>query len=335
MSVVFTGTYQGSFVSTGVSVFIPLPAGVDYMMVRNRTQSYAAGAGQGVEFFWQLGMTQGLGTIYTKTSSTNALAIGQIAANAGFFLQDTAYSIPGPSVAITGISGAQPPVVATGTTTGLIAGSTVVRIFSTVGALQLQGLDFTVGTVVGSTSFTLAYMTAIAAASPGAGSYRIIPFDPYFYPTIRYITNISQASQAIVTLSVTHGYQVGQKIRLIIPTVTSVAYGMTELNDVEATIVAVGQADANGITNTITIDQNTTGFTAFAFPLTTAPGFTPAQVVPIGENTAVALNLDVNILSDSTVNTAQFGMLLMAGSGSPAGSSADIIDWIAGKSCNV
>ena len=110
---------------------------------------------------------------------------------------------------------------------------------------------------------------------------------------------------------------------------------MTELNDVEATIVAVGQADANGITNTITIDQNTTGFTAFAFPLTTAPGFTPAQVVPIGENTAVALNLDVNILSDSTVNTAQFGMLLMAGSGSPAGSSADIIDWIAGKSWNV
>lgn len=335
MSVVFTGTYQGTFTSTGVNKFIYLPAGVDYMYVRNRTQSYASASGQGVEFYWQLGMTQGRGTIYTKTAATNALAIGQIAANSGFFLQDTSVQTPGASVALTGITSANPPVVNTGSTAGLVASSTVVRIFNTVGALQLGGLDFTVGTVVANTSFTLAYMAAIASANPGAGTYRIIPFDPIYYPRRRIITKISQAAQAIVTLSVTHGYTVGQVVRFIVPTVTALAYGMTELDGLQGTIVAVGAADADGITNTITVDIDTSGFTAFAFPLTTAPGFSPAQIVPIGENTAEALILNANILSDATINQAQYGMLLVAGSASPAGANADVIDWVAGKSWNV
>lgn len=334
MGVVFTGTYQGTFTSTGSNVFINLPAGVDYMYVRNRTQSYASASGQGVEFYWQLGMTQGRGTIYTKTASTNALAIAQIAANAGFFLQDTALSAPGPALALSAISGAQPPVVLTSATASLVNGA-VVRIFNVAGAQQLGGLDFTIGGVTPSTSFTLAYMQAIAAASPGAGTFRVIPFDPYFYPTVRTITNISNASQAIVTLSVTHGYQVGQKVSFRVPAVTSVAFGMVELDGMYGTIVAIGQADANSITNTITVDIDTSGFSAFAFPLTTDPGFSPAQVVPVGENTAAALALNVNILSDATLNIAQYGMLLTAGAASPAGANNDIIDWVAGKSWNV
>lgn len=335
MSVVFSGTWSGSFTSTGLNTFIPLPAGVDWMRVTNETVSAAAGAGTGASFEWRLGMAQGRGLVYNKTAATDAIAVQQIAAGLGFFLQDTSITAPGASVALTGITNANPPLVNTGSTAGLVANSSIVRIYSTVGALQLGGLDFTVGAIVANTSFTLRYMQAIANANPGAGSYRIIPFNPYFYPSTRIITKISQAAQAIVTLSVDHSYVVGQKITFKVPTVTAVAYGMTALDGVTATIVAIGAADADGITNTITVDINTTAMTAFAFPLTAAPGFTPAMVIPAGENTAQALSSGTNILSDATVNTAQSGMLLMGAATGPAGVVGNVISWIAGKSFNL
>jgi len=333
MSVVFSGTNQGYFTSTGSPEIINLPSSVDWMRVYNLTTSYASGANTGVEFYWQRGMTQGQGTIYTKTSSTNALTVGQIAAQSGFYLVDTTVNVPSAAVATTGISGAVPPVVTTGSTAGLNTGD-IVRLYNPAGALQLGGIDFTIGTIVANTSFTLANMAAIAAATPGAGYWRRIPYNPYYYPRNRYITKISQATNAIVTLSVTHSFTVGQKIRFIIPTVTSLAYGMTALNEVEATIIAVNQADANGATNTITVNIDTTGMSAFAFPLTTNTPFTPAQVVPVGENTATALTYNTNLLSDATVNTGIVGMQLMAGTLSPAGSASDVIYWVAGKSFN-
>lgn len=331
MSVVFSGTTQGRFTSDGQAAQLAFPTGVDYIHVYNLTQANSAGVGQGVQFYWQLGMGQGLGLIYTKTATTNALSISQVAANAGFYLIDTTVNIPGPSLALTGITSANPPVVNTSNTSSLNQDD-IVRIFSTVGAKQLGGLDFTVQSIVPGTSFALAYMAQIASANPGAGTFRRIPFNPYFYPENRYITKITQATQAIVTLSVDHAFTVGQSIRLIVPTVTATTYGMTELDGVEATIIAIDQADNDGVTNTITIDVDTTGFTAFAFPLTTSPGFTPAQVVPIGENTATALNLGANILGDATINTGFFGIQLQAGAGSPAGVTNDIIYFVAGKS---
>jgi hypothetical protein len=334
MSVVFSGTNQGRFTSTGGITNLELPSGVDWLWIKNLTVSYAAGAGAGAEFYWQLGMPQGQGTIYTKTATTNALAVSQLAAGTGFFLVNNTVNLPGPSLSLTGITSGNPPVVNT-TNTGSLASETIVRIFNTVGAQQLGGLDFSIDNVIASTSFELAYMPAIANANPGAGTFRVIPYNPYFYPSSRYITKISQATQAIVTLSVDHGYLVGQVVRLIVPTVSAAAYGMTELNGVQATIVAIDQDDVDGDTNTITIDQDTTAFTAFSFPLTTDPGFTPAQVVPMGENTAQALASNVYILSDATNNTGFFGIQLIAGANSPAGVTNDQIYWVAGKSFDV
>ena len=331
MSVVFSGTNQGRFTSTGANVVIQLRSDLDWMWVKNYTVSIAAGAGAGAEFYWQRGMAQGRGLVYSKTAVTGALAVAQIAANSGFYLVDSSVNLPGPSLALTGITAGNPPVVNTANTASLSNGD-IVRIFNTVGAKQLGGLDFTIGALSAGVSFTLAFMAQIASANPGAGTFRRIPYNPYFYPSSRYITKISQATQAIVTLSVTHSYTVGQVVRLIVPTVTALAYGMTALDGLQATIVAINQADADGVTNTITIDIDTTGFSAFAFPLTTAPGFTPAQVVPMGENTAEALLLGANILGDATVNTAYIGIQLVAGALAPAGVAEDVIYWVAGKS---
>jgi hypothetical protein len=334
MSVVFTGTNQGSFISSGEPEILQIPTNLDWIWVKNLTVSYAAGADTGAEFYWQRGMDNGRGTIYTKTAGTNALQVGEIAANAGFFLVNNTINIPGPSLALTGITNGNPPVVETINTGSLVTGD-VVRIFHTVGALQLGGLDFTINNIVGGTSFDLAYMAQIANANPGAGTFRVIPFNPYFYPRVRTITKISQAAQAIVTLSVDHQFTVGQSVRFIIPAVNAVSFGMTQLNGVEATIVEIGQADADGITNTITVDVDTTGFTAFEFPLTAAGAFTPAQVVPVGENTATALATGNDILGDSTENRGFIGIQLQAGADSPAGVDNDEIMWVAGKSFNV
>jgi len=334
MSVLFSGTNQGSFVSTGQAETIQLPSGVDWMWVRNLTTSYAAGAGNGVEYYWQLGMVQGRGTIYSKTAVTDAITVDEIAVGEGFFLVNNTVNIPGGAVAVTGITNGNPPVVNTGSTAGLVDGS-IVRIFDTVGALQLAGYDFTIDNIVADTSFELAYMAQIANANPGAGTYRRIPFNPYFYPSSRYITKITQDDRAIVTLSVTHNYEIGQKIRFVIPTVTATRFGMTELNGVEATIFDINQPDDDGVTNTITVDVDTTGFTAFEFPLTGSGPFTPAQVIPIGENTADALAASENILSDATENRGFFGITLQAGLDSPAGSEDDVIYWVAGISFSV
>ncbi len=335
MSVVFTGTNQGRFTSTGANVTIQLRSDLDYMWVFNETVAYAAGAGDGAWFYWQRGMAQGRGVVESKTAVTGALAVAQIAANSGFYLVDSSVNLPGPSLSLTGITAGNPPVVNTANTSSLSNGD-IVRIFRTVGALQLAGLDFTIGNLSAGVSFELAYMAQIASANPGAGTFRRIPYNPYFYPSSRYITKIivdpANSAQAIVTLSVDHSYTVGQVVRLIVPVVTALAYGMTALDGLQATIVAIGDADADGITNTITINIDVSGFSAFAFPLTTAPGFTPAQVVPMGENTAQALLSGANILGDATENRAYIGIQLVAGALSPAGVAEDVIYWVAGKS---
>lgn len=356
--VVFSGSTAGSFTSTGVPYFISIPEGFDYLVVKNQSvlqsSTYPtanAKSGFGAEFeFWPATDTQGQGTVYVQEATLGALISYEIAVGSGFYAQNTTINNPGPSVGITAITnGATPPVVSTPSVAGLIPFSSVVRIFSTVNAQQLGGIDFTVGTIAGGPTFTLAYMSEIATAGT-TGTYRVIPYDPYIYPPARTITAIAPGPNCVVplspnvtviTLSVTHTYKVGQKVRLIVPAVTGAAFGMTELNEMQVTIVSIGNEDFNGLTNTITVDVNSTSFTAFAWPLTTDPTFTQAQVVPIGENTAIAnnnlffpANSGVNPFNDAWNNIGQVGVMLMAGAQSPAGQSGNIINWIAYKAYN-
>ena len=330
MSVVFSGTNQGSFTSDGTTKILQIRADVDWINVYNTT---IAAANQttavGVQYYWQRGFPAGSMIKYFKSNAANATNLTQYITTGGFTLVNNTINVPGASVALTSITNATPPVVATGNTAGLSNGD-VVRIFNTTGGQQLGGLDFTIGAIIANTSFTLAFMRAIVAAT--TGTFRRIPYDPYFYPPTRVISKISQATQAIVTFTVTHAYTIGQKIRFVMPTVSTLAYGMTELNGVEATIVNINQADTNGVTNTITIDVDTSSFTAFAWPLTADPVHTPAQVVPVGENTAAAIAAGVNVLGDSEVNQGYIGIALTGGAGSPGGANGEVIYWVAGKS---
>jgi hypothetical protein len=319
----------GSFTqpATAVNQIIAIPSNCDSLDIYNYTQASLTG-GNGYHFRWQRGFPVPTVGIYEAVGGGSAVTAGVTVAGA-FTLYDPSANPVGAlnngSTGVTAVSTATPPVVTVGSTAGMAPGS-VVRMIDVTSAQQLGGIDFTVGYgTFNATHFSLDYMSTLATAGT-TGSFYPILFNPLFYPVRRTITNITQAANAVITLSVTHGYQVGQEVRINCPA----ACGMTQIDGMQGAIIAIDTATGNGH-NTITVNINTTGFSAFTFPITTAVPFTPAEVVPIGEDTATALNLNQNILSDATVNTGYYGMILAAGALLPAGVAGDVIFWQSNK----
>lgn len=320
---------QGRFTSTGASVTLSIRSDVDWIKVYNVTQGAASQTtALGVKYYWQRGFPAGAKWTTFKSNAVNAANLESYTTSLGFTLIDSSVQTPGVlNATITAISAAAIPVVSNSGTNGLAAGD-VVRLTNVAGAQQVGGMDFTVGNNTLTTgTFSLDYMAQIVAGT--TGSWRKINFNPIFYPRRRFVTKISQAAQAVVTLSVTHGYSVGQEIRMVVPA----AFGMVEMNNLQATIVAINTTVTSG--NTVTLNVDSSAFTAFAFPLTAAVPFTYAEIVPIGEDTATALSLSQDILSDATINQSLLGIQLQGGASCPAGVASDVIYWVAGKSFSV
>ena len=330
-----TTIWQGEFTSNQADKYIVLRGGVEWMSVVNWTQSVATNADYGCHYYWQRGMADGLGLVYYHPAADATLAVAATAAGAGFTYIDTSDTTPGANRAVTASTNVVAPVFDTGNTAGLAIGS-IVRVNTLTGAAgasvrSLCSWDFQVGAVTLNTDFTMAYNMQQAPGLAGtAGFYRIIPYDPIFYPRWRYIVNITQAVNAIVHTSVDHGYTVGQTIRINLP---SPAFGMVEIHGVEGIVTAV-------TAGTITTNIDTTGFAAFVFALPAALPFTMPTVVPVGMDMGTAIAGAVDILADATYNTAIIGMRLHVGtvanpnegSLSPAGHQDDVIKWRAGKS---
>ena len=320
---------QGEFVSTGANVPIIMRSDVDWMHVINWTQSLANNINTGVEFWWQRGMPAYDGLCYYHVaadhtlSSNGCIALG----GTGFQLFDTSANPYGPNVAITRIPANG--VVLTANTANLFIGSTV-RFNNVLAGLQhCNDMLYNVTAVVANTSFTIVPALNNIDTGVTTGNYQIVLYPELFYPRNRRITNITQAALPIVTTAIAHGLTAGQEVRFEIPAVTNVAYGMTQLNNLVATVVLVIDAW------NFVIDIDTTAFTAFAFPLSANVPFTYAQMVPVGENTSAGLLAGANILADATQNVGSIGISLMAGAYGPAGAQGDVIKWVAGKSFNV
>lgn len=324
---------QGTFTqgATASKIRIPLVSDVDFMHVYNITQmTNAQTTAVGVQYYWQRGFPNGAMIEYKKSNAANAANLTVYATTGGFTLIDTTVQTPGAlnngSTGISAITNATPPVVTVGSTAGMAAGS-VVRLYNTTGADAFGGLDFTVGyNTFSPTQFDLSYMSAGGVGT--AGSFRVIPYNPIFYPRVRYIASISKAAQAVVVTTVTHGYQRGMKIRFRVPAI----YGMVEMDGLEGTIVAV---DTTTTVNSFTVDIDSSAFTTFAFPANGNQPFTPAQAIPDGEDTAYAATNSLNQLVDAYKNVAYIGIELAAGANSPAGAANDVIYWVAGKSDSV
>lgn len=311
---------QGNFTSTGGNYTVQLRSDLDWMRVYNLTQSAGSTSGRAVEFFWMRGMPAGYGLKYYRGGSDKSV-FSDYVSTGGFSLIDSSVQTPGAlNSTVSAISTATPPVVTASSTAGLAAGS-IVRFVNVLGAQQFGGIDFEIDTVNANTNFRLPFAPTIGAGT--SGSFRPIPFDPIYYPRRRYITAITAANPAVVTMSVSHGYTVGQKVRFTVPA----AYGMIEMDGRTATVTGI-----NTTTNTITTDIDASAFTSFSFPLTTAVPFSPALVVPVGE---AASSTYANLLDDATINTSYIGMVLYGGAAAAAGSASDVIYWTAGKSFNM
>ena len=308
MSVPINAFVSGTFTSDGTIKNLSLPSGYNRLDLYDISDFSDASS---TSVFTATGTSSmpADAAIYAIGNGGSSVLAPKYTATGGFtFISDSANQALGAATFLTAsasaINRANPAVALTGTTTGLVASSTVVRLYNTVGMEQIAGMDFTVGTIVGATSFQLKYLNnsgfaANCVASGADAFFRIVPSDPRYYPRRRFITAISSSgTSSIITMSVTHGFVAGEAIRVIVPS----AFGMTQMNGLIGNITAVSTAN-----NTITVDIDSSAFTAFAFPTsaTAAAGVTFAQVAPVGET---ANGTYANSLNDATVNQSFSGV---------------------------
>lgn len=312
---------QGGFTADGNAKTLKLRSDIDWIEVINLTNTLGTEQDHGFRYYWQRGM----GTYATTEYHPAADATAAITYTASSFdLIDTSAYELGASTAVTAGTNATRPVYSTGSTAGLATGS-IVRVFST-NHDTIDGLDFSIDTLIANTSFRLANTLATApGVIAGAGFYRLVAPNVEIYsmftPSNRNIANITQAASAVVTTLVDHNYAVGQAVTFRVDADS----GMTQINALVGNITAV-------TTSTFTVDIDSTGFTAFNFPLPAVAPYTPASVVVVGDEHGSTV--DQNAVG-KMYNQAYIGMVLQPGALMPAGEADDVIKWKAGKSFSV
>jgi len=336
---------SGSFVgATGVDKVLQLRSDVDWMKTYNYT-TMAAGvaATTAIEHTWFRGMAarDGLFSAYiggALVTSSCATQRGLGVYSEGFTRLDSSAQTLGASVQVNGIAAGGVPPVVTAANVATLTNGNIVRLYNITGGQQLGGVDFSIDTLnIGAGTFRLPGMSPIVLAGAGAPSaYRKVYYNPLYYPRNRTISAITQAANAQVTTTVAHGLTVGQEVRFSIPEITALAFGMIELDRTNAIVATVVDA------YNFTINVDTTAMTAFAFALTAdvGPGMSFPQIIPFGIDMNTALAANVDYLADATVNQGYIGMLLGANTAGgvnycPAGITADVIYWVAGKSENL
>lgn len=331
----FTIWTQGTFTqpATAINQIIPLPSGADYFKTFNITQNAITGAGTAIQGEWYGGglYANNDGIVWTKSNATNVMSATSFA-NAGGngFTYVNSYPTPGTALTGTTITNATPAVA---TVANTYSNGDQVVIYNAVGMQQISGMQFTISSV-SNAGFTLLGLPA-AAFGAGATAFtvrKVAPF-PRVAPPFYYVTNVTQATQAVVTVSQVHNYVVGQAVEFSIPQ----PLGMVQLNNFyqpqnKPPIITAVTA------YTFTVNVNTSGYTAFVFPTSaqspTAQLF--ATVAPAGQqatyNPTTGVQTGYNFLQvpfRSGIFTPY--MYLPAGALAPAGQANDVIVWQAAK----
>ena len=345
----FTILTGGTFTSTGAGAKIPLPSSADYFHTWNITQMPLAPATAVVieaEWFgpkFGLGQTAANdGIRWKKTNSTNAINIDTFAtatASNGFtYVPAVPIIEPQAANAITAITAANPAVVSQ---TNTYSNGDILRIYNTTGMLQIGGMAFQISSVSGS-GYTLLGLPATAsngfASAATNGNTRRVSQFAAVDPETLFITNISQATQAVVSTSVdpSNYYSVGMLIHFSVPG----SFGMKEINQLTGRIIAVNAvaATSNIGAYNVTVNIDSTAFTAFAFPASTASPTAQlfATFAPAGAQTQfnpITLVQTGYDFVKQPFRTGQFSpyMFIAGGAQSPGGANLDQINWIAYK----
>jgi hypothetical protein len=328
---------MGTFVqpATAVNMYIPLPSGADYFTTTNLTQmATTESTGVNVRGEWYNGglVNNADGISWVKANNTNVINISTFAAlSAVGFTYYTAYPAPGAPLTGTTITNATPAVA---TVTNTYQNGQRVVIYNSVGALMYSGMTFTISSVSGS-GFTLLGLNTPGSAAT-AFTVRAIAPSGLVEPRFLYVTGVTQAAQAVVTVSEQHSYVVGQKVEFSIPG----SFGMVQLNNYyqaqskPAVITAV-------TAYTFTINVNTTNYTPFAFP---ASSLSPTAQLFATVTSAGQSAMTNNYANPVTQTGYNFNyvpwhngfflpqMYIPSGAQNPGGSAGDTIVWTAYKS---
>lgn len=280
---------------------------------------------------WLRSMAQGA---YLQTGQISAAAgsnymYGSQGSSGGFTFIDQTRPPLFPKVAISAINGTT-GVVSTTTTTGINVGD-VVRLINVAGAHQLSTILFTVTAVSAGSSITLGMLASavsagLVVANGTTGFYQKV-YPSNFYPNGLPVLYITQSSQAVVYFARPNPYTPGELVDFQIPT----QYGMTQLSNLTGTSGSgplaqnpAGAPRVLSVVNTatvssITLDYDTSGFTAFQYPTSAlvAGAASPANcfpagsgVVPFNGSATIPLSPPGTNLVDAFDNRNQFVMNL-------------------------
>lgn len=280
-------TLTSALISSGVNVECQSQNPPDLIIARAITGWGEASDAQVIEWWWERSMGNGYanGILQASEGSTPQLpamtsyrlpATGSTAVDA-ISVYDTTNPPTYAALATTAITGSAGTFVVSMANTGTIAVGDFVRLYATTGELQIAGYSFQVTAVTANTSITLGYMASggqTFAADATAG--QVVKYIPNrMYPRWNYIANISRASQAVVHFTAKNDYTVGQIVSFRVPS----QFGMDEINNKTARVLSVTNS---GTVSSITLDLDTTGYTAFAFPTSAiaTAGVSPAVCVP-------------------------------------------------------
>lgn len=272
----------GSFTADGSPLVLPFAGKPD--IVRLYYQGNAAGdewesvANPGVvkELYWNRNMVAGTG-LATKNTNGAATDTKDFIAAGGVSYYDPQYGALGPAITGTAVSqAANAQVTANGH--GLATGD-IVLLTGTTGMLQIAGMTFQI-TVTGANTFTLDGLDSSGFAAPAtAVVVRKVLFPGIWQPQSCLITNITQAADAVITTSVNHGYVADQLIYLSV----AAQFGMSQASGKITKIKSV-------TANTMTVELDTSGFTAFAFPASNQGPFDFPNLSNYGVDSSLVLN---------------------------------------------
>ncbi len=312
MSTPLHGQISGTYVSDGTARVIPLRFDPDYFALFNQTNFNGVETPGETKRAWWFRSLDPESGFTVKNTDGMATDESDFVTTGGFRLINTITDVLEAAQIGTSVTAAAPAVAADAGHT-FIPGDNV-RVFSTTGMLQIAGMDFTITATDPGVDYTLGFLDSSTFAAPATAiSARRIPFDPRdFAPKNRFITAISNAVNAVIQLSVTHGYNVGEIITLR----CTPAFGMSEVNNLQGEIQSI-----DTVANTVTVDINTTSFTAFSFPTSAVAGsgVTFPQTIPVG---------DFDVLSGAIDNQAFIGLRLGV---DVVGANNDVVHWVATK----
>lgn len=313
---------KGNFVATGTSAYVNLPFQPDFVEIWNYSNIKTAGASLVTRAWWDATLLDGSNNPtmiegYNAGSATvfDTILTGGIKPfNAGIAFQfGPVYNHAVGDFAFTKASPAQ---ITTTVAHGLISGDVVIfqnlAQTATTGMQQIAGIPFVV-TVTSPTVFTIPYDTSgsnftvfnSATSTNNVGSWKQVLFPALYAPSVSFITGITTGATTVIALSMPGNYSVGQEVAFRVPSV----WGTTQLNSLPNIFIPgspvygfVTAVSASLTTPTITVNINSTGYTAFVpnQPFASYPGEKFPQVVPVGD--ANSGSLQTNFLSPNVWN---------------------------------